>query len=371
MVSFADARSRHPYHMHEMILRQPAFVSETLHRTASVETRSFIGTPRRLVVTGCGTSFHAATYGARVLRMAYGGRADVDAIQAYDLLHGPSVERRVTVVGVSHSGATETTNRALARTKRAGARVLGLCGLPDSSMERIAERVLVLGDTHDRSWANTMSYTTQLAAFAHLAASVGGDLGVTTASVRRLPDTLRRALRCEAVTRRIARAVAARDRVTFLGSGLDDVTALEAALKIRETCSMTASGYTTEQFLHGPFLSLDRDDAIVAMRSRDDGPRAAWIHDALRRVSGYLAAFGDAPGVDVRLPSVPSVLRPIVSVVPMQFIAYHAALARRANPDVMRSDVPRFQPGLELLFSWRPRRASSARSSRPRRRSGG
>ena len=371
MVSFADPRSRAPYHMHDMILRQPAFVQETLRRTGSVDARSFLGTPRRIVVTGCGTSFHAATYGARVLQVAYGGRAHVEAVHAYDLLHGPSVVRRATVVGVSHSGATETTNRALVRSKRAGARVLGLCGLPDSPMERIAEATLVLGDTHDRSWANTMSYTTQLTAFAQLATSAGGDLDGAQASLRRLPDALRRTLRCEAATRRIARAVAARERVTFLGSGLDDVTALEAALKIRETCSMTASGYATEQFLHGPFLSLDRGDAIVAMRSRDDGPRAAWILDALRPASGYLASFGEVPGIDVRLPAVPSVLRPIVSVVPMQFIAYYAALARRTNPDIMRSDVARYQPGLELLFSWRPRRGPSLRSSRPRRRSGG
>ncbi|HLB67633.1 MAG TPA: SIS domain-containing protein, partial [Thermoplasmata archaeon] len=136
MVSFADPRSRAPYHMHDMIVRQPAFVAETLRRTGSVDARSFLGTPRRIVVTGCGTSFHAAAYGARVLQVAYGGRAHVEAVHAYDVLHGPSVVRRATVVGVSHSGATETTNRALVRSKRAGARVLGLCGLPDSPMER-------------------------------------------------------------------------------------------------------------------------------------------------------------------------------------------------------------------------------------------
>src|SRR5713101_6102549 len=66
MVAFPNPRRRHPFHMHDMILGQPAFVAEALRRTAAADVSSFLGTPRRLVLTGCGTSFHAATYAARV-----------------------------------------------------------------------------------------------------------------------------------------------------------------------------------------------------------------------------------------------------------------------------------------------------------------
>lgn len=357
--------------MHEMIRRQPAFVAETLRRLDGVTARIFLGNPKRLFVTGCGTSFHASTYGARVLQNALGHRSIVEPLHSYDLLHGPRLPKGATVLGVSHSGATETTNRALARARRSGARVLAISGLGDTPIVRHAVRTLVLGTVHDGSWANTMSYTTQLAAFAHLAASVREDRRSLRRAVRALPGILERALRCEAPTRRAARVVAAHDRVTFLGSGPDEITALEAALKIRETCSLSASGYHVEQFLHGPFLSLDRREAIVALRSRDDGPRCAWILEGLKGTGASVVTFGDASGVDVRLPSLPAMLRPIVSVVPMQFLAYYAALARRANPDVMRTDTQRYREGVQLLFTWRPRRAAPARRSRPRRRSGG
>ena len=357
--------------MHNMIVGQPDSVAETLRRLAEVDVRAFLGRTKRVLVTGCGTSFHAAMYGARVLQAAARDRISVHAVQAYDLLHDAPPTRGTTVLGVSHSGATETTNRALRRARRAGARVLAMSGLDGTPMGRLAERCIVLGSVHDRSWANTMSYTTQLAAFAYLAGSIRPGGSVPLPALRAIPRILRSVLGCEGSCRRAGRELAGRDRVTFLGNGLDDVTALEAALKIRETCSLPASGYQVEQFLHGPFLSLDRRDAIVALLSRDDGLRASWVLDGFASAGASVVTIGDARTADIRLPSVPALLRPIVNAVPMQFLAYYAALARKSDPDVMRSRVPRYQPGLELLFTWRPRRVASARSSRLRRRSGG
>ncbi len=347
MVSFPNPRSRPPYHMHDMILGQPEYVRETVARLRAADAASFLGNPHHLVVTGCGTSFHAATYGARVLHSSLGTRTVVEAVHAYDLLHGVAIEDGSTVLGVSHSGNTSTTNRALAVARRSGGEALALCGLPSSPMEEVADRTLVIGSTHDHSWANTMSYTSQLAAFAWLAGHAHGevpaDLGI-------LAGRIGKALGCEDTVKRIARRVAARERVTFLGSGLDDITALEAALKIRETCSLPASGYHTEQFLHGPFLSLDRGESVVALRSQDDGDRSMEILRGLTKTGASITTVGDAKGVDVPLPKIDRILRPVLSIIPMQFLAYYTALERKADPDIMRSDVPRYRAGLETLF---------------------
>jgi len=352
MVRFVNPRRHPPFHMHDMIRAQPKFVGGTIHRLRMQSARSFLGSAVHIVATGCGTSFHAAQYGARILAVAIGPPARVEAIQAYDLLHGPRVDSKTVVLGVSHSGNTSTTNRAMSRAARAGATVLGICGLADTSLAEIADRTLVIGETQDRSWANTMSYTTQLTAFACLASDLGGPAwrGVGR-DLTRLPALLRKALSCEPAVRRLSRKVAARKRVTFLGSGLDEITALEAALKIRETCSLTASGYHIEQFLHGPFLSLDRGDAIVALRSREDGGRADAILDGLARAGASVTTIGDGHGARIPLPTIHPVLRPIIGVVPLQFLAYYAALERGVNPDIMRSDVARYRPALEVLFS--------------------
>jgi len=254
------------------------------------------------------------------------------------------------VLGVSHSGSTPTTNRALARAKRLGLRTVGLCGLPDTDMEEIVDDLLVIGSTHDRSWANTMSYTSQLAAFATLASQREGGSDEIGPGLRSIPRLLRAALDTEEAIRGMARRDVRRDRVTFLGTGWDDITALEAALKIRETCSVTGSGYHVEQFLHGPFLSVDRNESIVFLRGHEDTTRAEVILRALRNCGATVTTIGENPRASIRLPRTHPFLRPIVSIVPMQFAAYYAALARHANPDIMRTDIPRLRAGVEGLF---------------------
>jgi len=218
-------------------------------------------------------------------------------------------------------------------------------------MERLADQTLVIGSTHDRSWANTMSYTTQLTGFAALASQSRSNVGPSIEpSLRGLARSLGKTLGCASRVRRLATRVAHKARVTFLGSDLDEITALEAALKIRETCSQPASGYHTEQFLHGPFLSIDERESIVMLRSRDDGPRSAAIARALEASGATVTMVGESARATIRLPAMPRILRPILSIVPLQFLAYYAALARRANPDIMRTDIPRLRAGVEALF---------------------
>src|SRR3989442_14551990 len=168
MVAFPDQRRRHPFHMRDMILGQPAFVEEPLQRTAAADRGSFPGRLRRLVLTGCGTSFHAAMYGARVFQEVMPS-VPVLAIHAYDLAYGSSVPASATVLGVSHSGSTPTTNRALRRARRRGCRTLAVCGLPGSAMERLADHTLVIGSAPHPHGAKPMRASTQLAAFAALA----------------------------------------------------------------------------------------------------------------------------------------------------------------------------------------------------------
>src|SRR5207302_6432740 len=194
-------------------------------RVRSSDFFASLSRARHLVLTGCGTSYHAAQYGARILQAADERRV-VQAIHAYDFAERSFPGTKATVVGVSHSGSTPTTNRALARAKKAGNRVAGICGLSGSRMEDLADDVLVIGSTHDRSWANTMSYTTQLTAFAALASQSRSNVGPSIeASLRGLGRSLETTLGCESHVRRLATRVAQAARVTFLGSDLDEITA--------------------------------------------------------------------------------------------------------------------------------------------------
>src|SRR5205807_8332355 len=163
-----------------------------------------------------------------------------ESVHAYDVANETRRQGKAILIAVSHSGATPTTNRAAARAKRAGSRVLGICGLPDSPLEDIADDVLVIGSTHDRSWANTMSYTAQLSAFAALASEIRPGLPDLDGAIRGISRRVRTALSTDRKVRALARSVARADRITFLGASWDEITALEAALKIRETCGLSA-----------------------------------------------------------------------------------------------------------------------------------
>jgi len=122
-----------------MIHGQPSFISETLERLSQADVSAFLGRSRRLVVTGCGTSFHAALYGAERLHAVLAPATSVEATHAYDLAYGPfAPPPGASVLGVSHSGSTPTTNRALVRARKSGHRTLAICGLPNSEMEDIA-----------------------------------------------------------------------------------------------------------------------------------------------------------------------------------------------------------------------------------------
>jgi glucosamine--fructose-6-phosphate aminotransferase (isomerizing) len=350
MVAFPDPRTRHPFHMYEMIHAQPNAADEAIRRVRASGFAPAISRARHLRLTGCGTSFHAAMYGRMILQSALGRGRLVESVHAYDVAHETNPSENATLVAVSHSGTTPTTNRAAARAKRAGLRVLGVCGLSGSPLEDIADDVLVIGSTHDRSWANTMSYTSQLSAFAALASQVQPNLPNLDRGIRHISGRLRRAFSTERKVRALARSIARADRITFLGAGWDEITALEAALKIRETCGLSASGYHPEQFLHGPFLSIERNEPVVALRSREEGARADVLRRALTKSGAKVTIVGEHASASIPLPAVQPSLRPIVSVVPLQLLAYHAAVARRANPDIMRTDIPRLRAGVAALF---------------------
>src|SRR3989454_12502295 len=113
--------------MHSMIHAQPAYAEEAIDRVWKSDFGKSLSRARHLVLTGCGTSFHAAMYGARVLQAAARAGNVVEAVHADDLANRPYPPGRATILGVSHSAPTPTSNQALPRGQAAGHRVLGVC----------------------------------------------------------------------------------------------------------------------------------------------------------------------------------------------------------------------------------------------------
>ena len=249
----------------------------------------------RVVLTGCGTSFHAAQTGG-------------DAVQALEaVLASPSAD---LLVAVSHEGGTPLTLEA---ARAFDGPVWLVTGAPESPLAELADEVFVVTPEIEDSYCHTASYTTAVAA---LAALRGED-------VAWLPEAMERALEeREPVSRH--------ERFLVVGAGRDWPTAQEAALKLREGAFVAAEAHHTEELLHGHLAAID--GSVRAFVLAGEGRAAERAHDVVR-------ALGEI-GTETTL--VPTV-HPAVDIVRFQLLTVDLAEARGVDPDMIRWDDPRWK----------------------------
>jgi glutamine---fructose-6-phosphate transaminase (isomerizing) len=246
---------------------------------------------RKLLFTGCGTSFHAAQTGG-------------DAVQALDLVLQPAREADL-LVAISHEGTTRMTLEAV-RSWRGPTWLI--TGTAESPLAAESEHVVVVTPEVEQSWCHTASYT---AAVAAIAALRGEDIAW-------LADAVAEALQQDV-------GEAPTGRVLLAGAGAAWPTAQEGALKLREGAHLPAEAHHTEQLLHGHLAAIDESVRAYVL----DGRRSA---DAVRAL--------EVLGCETTL--VPTV-HPTVDIVFFQLLTLAAAEARGVNPDVIRRDDERWE----------------------------
>jgi fructoselysine-6-P-deglycase FrlB-like protein len=339
-------RTGHPYFLHEMITAQPSAVRATI-RAAGSEGRAILSPPSTgpLLLTGLGTSFHAALAVAGVARASSPPLPwPVVALDAFDLLDSPSSWAGAAGALVfSSSGETALTVAAQRSLRDAGVPQVLVSGTSRSRSSSLADHHLRTQEAEERAWVHTVSYTTAIAAAVTLLAGWAG---------RPAPDAEVAATALAALVAREAewkrRAEEIRDRRTLLllGSGVDGPTAREAALKLREGAGRFAAAVGVEEFLHGVLPSIDERVAVLAVADSElEGRRARIALAAAARAGAKTALFTRSSpasgGGEHELPLVPRPLAPVVDIVPFQFLVYWLAVGERRNPDVMGYDDPR------------------------------
>ncbi len=270
---------------------------------------------RRILLIGTGTSWHAANAGAWFLRAA---GAEAWAVQGADAaMHGPRAGAGDGVILLSHRGTKRYTSAALADARANGAEVVTISG-------RGVEGADIETTEAERSSAFTASHTAAMLRVAQIAVAMGADLGPLTA----VPDTV------AAVLSGGETGIVAPDRLLeFAGAGINQWTAAEAALKVRETCYVATEGHSAEQLLHGPIVALGEADALVCLNG--GGPGEARLQEVARSA--------ESTGVTVQTitATYPSEL---LSVFPLtaaaQRIALELAEARGTDPDTFGKDLP-------------------------------
>lgn len=358
-------RQEHPFLTHDMIREIPQAMEATVSRAAeeAPAMASRAQAKGMVYLTGSGTALFTAMLGAQPLRRVPSPRSlTLPAFELWKYDH--PLDGDCLVVGVSHSGVTLPTVQALTRARDAGAHVVGITHFADRPIAAAAHDVLLAGNGPDRSKCHTKCYVAGAVACTQLLREVlsagGEDLDLLGEGFRELPALAARVLRdVESQCRELAEAHLARTRHCYVGAGPNHPTALEAALKVRETSFLPAAGYEGEEVFHGPWVSLDRDTLLVVLAP--EGPGYERAAD-LVRVGGTVGAStlalvpeGDETvsrhsGHVIELPPVEEALTPFLYILPLYLLAYHTSVLRGVNPDELRYLEPAYWEARQIVF---------------------
>jgi len=361
-----EKRTRHPYFTHDMILGQPSALHATLEtcKKEATDLTSYWDGSHKFLLTGCGTSFHAALASSYFLYSLF-QKTEVGAIQSYELLHYYNILGPTTIsMGFSHTGFTKTTLDALSKAKESGAKTFVITGVGQSPIARLATRSIVVGNGREKSRAHTVSYTCAILAAMYLSAYFSRSQSMSRLAeslLDQLNDVPQSVLSTiehnEKQVAELAPLLSRMNRFFFVGSGPNVATAYEAALKMKETNYAVAEGMETEQFLHGPWVSLRQNTVVFLAATK--GPSRQRNIDLLtvcKDLSVPTVVITDDKHLvelakySIFMPDVSEELSPLEYIVPLQLFSYYTSLTKGINPDFIHYDDPRFWGARQILF---------------------
>ena len=311
--------SRHLSRMREAMAAQPQALRDLLGDHSPVEAVADRLEGRPVVVVGTGTSWHAAEQGAHLLRMA---GLDARAAQSADVaVDGPVPQAGQVLLALSHTGAKRYTAAAVERAREAGAQVVQVSGVEVPGVDLVTV-------PKERSSAYTISHLAALMRLAQLARALGAPLD----QLDDVPDAVEQAL----AEQRPAVAVPER-LIEFIGGGVNQWTAAEGALKIREAAYVASEGLAVEQFLHGPSVALRASDHLVCLDG--GGSWSERVHEI-----GDAAERSGVPVTRIVERGLAEPLSVFTLTVGVQRIAVESAEALDTDPDSFGRDVPGREP---------------------------
>ncbi|NOZ79999.1 MAG: glutamine--fructose-6-phosphate transaminase (isomerizing) [Acidobacteria bacterium] len=308
---------------------------------------------RRVQLVACGTSWHACLVGKFYIERLARLPVDVDYASEYRY-RDPLLGHETLVIGVTQSGETADTLAAMELGRRAGAPLATVCNVRSSSAWRLAEARLLTQAGPEIGVASTKAFTTQLVALLLTALALRRVRGLDdardgelVAQLQRLPLALEEALGVpDELYRRGVDLITASADSLYLGRGMLYPIALEGALKLKEISYLHAEGYPGGEMKHGPIALVDDGFPVVAVAPRT--PAREKLLGNLREVRARGAAIlavaeAGAAGLDeladliVPVPDVDPLLQPLVTVVPLQLLAYNVAVELGLDVDQPRN----------------------------------
>ncbi|MFN3189722.1 MAG: glutamine--fructose-6-phosphate transaminase (isomerizing) [Aureliella sp.] len=307
---------------------------------------------QRVVLTGCGTSWHSALVGEYLIEEL--ARIPVEVEYASELRYrNPPIDHTTVVFGITQSGETADTLAALREMKRKGHHTLAINNVIGSSIAQEADGGIYLHAGPEIGVASTKAFTSQLTVLSMLALYFGRlrHLSFEAGSrlirqLEQLPESVSEALRCHEQIKEIASRYHSASNFLYLGRKFNFPTALEGALKLKEISYIHAEGYPAAEMKHGPIALVDEHTPSVFIV-----PQGTVYEKVLSNLQEVKARGGpviaivdhDDPQVEkladdvVNIPQIQDFLQPIVASIPLQLLSYEIALLRDCDVDKPRN----------------------------------
>jgi glucosamine--fructose-6-phosphate aminotransferase (isomerizing) len=365
LASDAVQRGAFRHYMQKEIFEQPGAIAETLEGRIGVDhvlpnifgvgADELMKQVKQVHIVACGTSYHAGLVARYQLEELAGISCMVEVASEYRYRH-PVVPPDTLFIAITQSGETADTLAALRHATQAGyLATLAICNVPESSVVREADLVLMTRAGLEIGVASTKAFTTQLVALQLVVLKLSQLSGLVQEQqiadwireLNRLPDLVSKALELDGRIEELAERFVERHHALFLGRGSHYPIAMEGALKLKEISYIHAEAYPAGELKHGPLALVDHDMPIVAVApnnrllekliSNIEEVRARGGEMYVIADAGVGSSFKERHGYVIELDTGGLLLAPVVLTVPLQLLAYHVAVLRGTDVDQPRN----------------------------------
>lgn len=306
--------------MHKEIYEEPKVIIDTVEEVKKgiKDLVSFISNFEKIYIVGSGTSYHASLYFELLFPNSI-------AIQASEFTKRKITQQdRILVVAISQSGESKDVINALLYAKKLGAKILAITNTLGSTLHRLADKAIVTKAGEEKAIAATKSYIAQLVSIAYLY-SVYANKNLE-AEILDLPNKIYEIFSMEGIYKKYGEML--NEKIIILGSGVLYPTALEASLKLKETANVVSEAYPSREFLHGPMQILDKNTDVIILGNSEDEMQV------VKRVTDYESKIiRVCEDCEIKIPVTNEILKPILYIIPIQFMAFYKALKKGLNPD--------------------------------------
>jgi glucosamine--fructose-6-phosphate aminotransferase (isomerizing) len=340
----APSLNGHKHYMIKEIFEEPDAIETALRQDDGVimELALEVLRAKQVVIIACGTSRHAALIGRYLFSSLAKKFCEVVMGSEFEYFAN-SIDSNTVVIAISQSGETADVIAGVKMAKARGARIISMVNVPASTLTRMSDGVLYLNCGPELCVAATKSFIAQLVLFYQLAFAMLNQLDNGRQRLRKIGELIRENLNTngEKVRKLGAGIIESRD-FYFLARGINFATALEGALKLKEISYIHAEGMPAGELKHGTLALMEKGTPVLTI-CPDDYTYNDTLSNAMETKArgAFVIGLSDKNNEIfdewIHLPKVDEIFYPLVSVVPLQLLAYYAAVARGKDPDRPRN----------------------------------